>query len=75
MNNIDIKKIAEKLAEKFNHKAEKFDLYYRDYDDKVELIGFVPDPTVDMKDFIGREILFPKRWITLEVLESDMEIA
>ena len=55
-------------------KAYKYDLFYRDYDDKVELIGLVDDPTYDMKDFVGREMLFPKRWLTLDVYDSKMEI-
>jgi hypothetical protein len=55
-------------------KAYKYDLFYRDYDDMVELIGLVDDPNYDMKDFVGREMLFPKRWLTLEVFESTMEV-
>lgn len=56
-------------------KAYKYDLVYRDYDDMVELIGLVDDPTYNMKDFEGREMLFPKRWLTLDVYDSKMEIA
>ena len=55
-------------------KAYKYDLVYRDYDDMVELIGLVDDPTYDMKDFVGREMLFPKRWLTLDVYDFKMEI-
>lgn len=55
-------------------KAYKYDLFYREYDDMVELIGLVDDPTYDMKDFVGREMLFPKRWLTLDVYDSKMEI-
>lgn len=51
-------------------KAEKYDLAHRDYDNMVEVIGFVPDPNYDIKDFVGREMLFPKRWITLGVFSS-----
>ena len=55
-------------------KAYKYDLVYREFDDMVELIGLVDDPTYDMKDFQGREMLFPKRWLTLDVYDSNMEI-
>ena len=55
-------------------KAYKYDLVHREFDDMVELIGLVDDPTYDMKDFVGREMLFPKRWLTLDVYDSKMEI-
>jgi len=55
-------------------KVYKFDLFYREFDDMVELVGLVDDPTYDMKDFEGREMLFPKRWLTLDVFDSKMEI-
>lgn len=55
-------------------KADKYDLSLREYDNKVELIGLVQDPTYDMKDFEGREMLFPKRWVTLDVLDYDTKV-
>lgn len=55
-------------------KAEKYDLVYRDYDDMVEVIGWMQDPNYDMKDFQGREMLFPKRWVTIGVLPSETEV-
>ena len=55
-------------------KAYKYDLFYREYDDMVELIGLVDDPTYDMKDFVGREMLFPKRWLTLDVYDSKKKV-
>jgi hypothetical protein len=54
--------------------AEKYDLFYRDFDDKIELIGYIPDPTYDMKQFEGREMLFPKRWVTIDVLNYNTPI-
>lgn len=54
--------------------AEAYDAVLRDFDDSVEVIGYVPDPTYDMKDFVGREMLFPKRWVTLGVLPADTQI-
>lgn len=70
-----IQEIAKKLAiENKLFRAEKYDLFYRDFDNMVEVIGFVPDPTYDMKDFVGKEMLFPKRWITLGVFDAETQV-
>ena len=67
--------LAKKIAVQKNlMKADKYDLSLREYDDKIELIGLVQDPTYDMKDFEGREMLFPKRWVTLDVLDYDTKV-
>ena len=72
---MNIREIAKKIAtEKNLPKASKYDLFLRDFDDKVELIGMVDDPTYDMKDFVGREMLFPRKWVTLDVLETNMKV-
>jgi hypothetical protein len=55
-------------------KAYKYDLYHREYDNMIELVGLVDDPTYDMKDFVGREMLFPKRWLTLDVYDFKKEM-
>ncbi len=72
---MNIREIAKKIANDKNLKAYKYDLTLREFDNKVELIGLVDDPTYDMKDFVGREMLFPRKWVTLDVLESDMEVS
>jgi hypothetical protein len=46
----------------------------REFDNKVELIGLVDDPTYDIADFSGREMLFPKKWVTLDVLEPTTKV-
>ena len=67
--------LAKKLATQHNMiSAEKYDLVYRDYDDMVEVIGWVQDPNYDMSDFQGREMLFPKRWLTLGVLPASTQV-
>lgn len=71
---MNIRELAKKLASQSSIKAEKYDLYLREYDNMVELIGLVPDPNYDMKDFIGKEMLFPKRWVTLEVFDAEMAV-
>jgi hypothetical protein len=72
---MNITELAKKLAQENKFfRAEKYDLVMRDYDNKVELIGWVPDPNYEMKEFEGREMLFPKRWVTLGVFDADMEI-
>lgn len=68
--------LAKKIAVDNNLiKADKYDLSLREFDNKVELIGLVRDPNYDMKDFEGREMLFPKRWVTLGVFDFDMKVA
>jgi len=75
-NNMNIREIAKKIAtEKNLPKAYKYDLFLRDFDNKVELVGLVDDPTYDMKDFVGKEMLFPRKWVTLKVLDADMKVA
>lgn len=70
----DIKKLAEQLAKENGLKAYEYDLALRDIDNSVELIGLVNDPTVSMDEFIGREMLFPKRWLTLKVFDAEYEV-
>ncbi len=61
---MEIKEIAKSFAIKNKlPRAESYDM--------VEVIGYVPDPTYDMRDFVGREMLFPKRWVTLSVVPAD----
>lgn len=50
------------------HRALKYDLYLREYDNKVEVLGLVDDPTLNVSDFKGKESMFPKKWVTLDVL-------
>ena len=73
----NITKVAKQLAETNPKlaKAYKYDLVLRDFDNKVELIGLVDDPTYDIADFRGREMLFPKKWVTLDVYEPTTEVA
>ena len=73
---MNIRELAKKMA--VEHKlprADKYDLYLREFDNKVELIGLVQDPTLNMNDFRGREMLFPKRWVTLAVYEASYKVA
>lgn len=73
---MNIQEKAKQIAIKNNMpRAEKYDMMYRSYDDMVEILGYVQDPTYDMKDFEGREMLFPKRWITIGIVEADQEVA
>ena len=70
------REIAKKLA--IEHKmprAEKYDLFLRELDDMVEVVGWMQDPNYDMKDFQGREMLFPKRWVTIGVLPAETKVS
>jgi len=67
--------IAKKMAIEYSlPRAERYDLVNREFDKSVELIGFVQDPTKNMNDFRGREMLFPKRWVTLGVFQQTSQM-
>ena len=69
---MNFRELAKRLAvENKMPRAEKYDMMFRDFDNQVEVIGWMQDPTYDMKDFQGREMLFPKRWITIGVLPAE----
>ena len=73
---MNIRELAKKMA--VEHKlprADKYDLFLREFDNKVELIGLIQDPTLNMNDFRGREMLFPKRWVTLAVYDASYKVA
>jgi hypothetical protein len=72
---MNTREIAKKLA--IEHKmprAERYDLFLREFDDVVEVIGWMQDPTYDMRDFQGREMLFPKRWVTIGVVPAETKV-
>ena len=72
---MNIRELAKKMAvERKLPRADKYDLFLREFDNKVELIGLVQDPTLDMNDFRGREMLFPKRWVTLAVFHPSEKV-
>jgi len=73
---MNIRELAKKMA--FEHKlprAEKYDLFLREFDNMVEVVGWMQDPNYDMKDFQGREMLFPKRWVTIGVLPAETKVS
>jgi hypothetical protein len=72
---MNIREVAKRVAvENKLPKAERYDLFYREFDDMVEVLGWVQDPNYDMRDFQNREMLFPKRWVTIGVLPSETEV-
>jgi hypothetical protein len=40
----------------------------------VEILGWVQDPSADMNDYRGREMLFPKRWVTIGVVPAETKV-
>lgn len=69
---MNTQEIAKSLAIKHKFpRADRYDMALRDYDNMVEILGWVQDPTQNMKDFEGREMLFPKRWVTIGVLPAN----
>lgn len=74
-DNMNIRELAKKLAVEFKlPRADRYDLFLREFDNMVEVLGWVQDPTADMNDYRGREMLFPKRWVTIGVLPAEMRV-
>lgn len=72
---MNTQEIAKKLAVQFKlPRADRYDLFLREFDNCVEVVGWVQDPNYDMRDFQGREMLFPKRWVTIGVLDADTKV-
>ena len=72
---MNIRDLAKRIA--VEHKlprADRYDLYLRSFDNKVEVLGWMHDPSADMNDYRGREMLFPKRWVTIGVLPADTKV-
>jgi hypothetical protein len=68
---MNIRELAKKLAVEYKlPRADRYDLHLRDFDSMVEVLGWVQDPSADMNDYRGREMLFPKRWVTIGVLPA-----
>ena len=73
--NMNIREIAKRVAIEYRlPRADRYDLYLRQYDNMVEVLGWMQDPSADMNDYRGREMLFPKRWITIGVLHGDTRV-
>jgi hypothetical protein len=72
---MNIREIAKKLAIEYRlPRADRYDLYLRDFDGMVEVLGWMQDPTANMNDYRGREMLFPKRWVTIGVLPGETRV-
>jgi hypothetical protein len=72
---MNIRDLAKRLAiENRLPRADRYDLFLREFDNKVEVVGWVQDPTADMRNYVGREMLFPKRWVTLGIFDGEMRI-
>ena len=69
---MNLRELAKRLAiENKIPRAERYDMALREFDNMVEIVGWVQDPNYDMNDFRGREMLFPKRWVTIGVLPAE----
>ena len=72
---MNIREVAKKIAIDYRlPKADRYDLYLRNFDNMVEVLGWVQDPSADMNDYRGREMLFPKRWVTIGVFPAETRI-
>jgi len=72
---MNIREIAKRIAVEFKlPRADRYDIYLRNFDGMVEVLGWMQDPTADMNDYRGREMLFPKRWVTIGVISGDTKV-
>lgn len=68
-------KLAKQIAIETNlPRAYKYDLFLREFDNMVEVVGLVDDPTQDMRNYVGREMLYPKKWVTLDVIDANYQV-
>jgi hypothetical protein len=72
--NMNTVKLAQQMAQDAGLKAYKYDLFLREFDNMVELVGLVNDPTLDIGDFDSREMLFPKKWVTLKTFFAEEKV-
>jgi len=73
---MNVQEIAANLIDSAKSKYSGYSItdtsiYFREYDNVFEILGLVSDPTVDPNDFRGREILFPKKWVTLNTISLE----
>lgn len=63
------KQMMQETKSKYSDKYVIYEMstYHREYDNSIEVLAQINDPTYDMSDFQGREMLFPKKWVTLQV--------
>lgn len=72
---MNLRELAKRLAiENKMPRAERYDMALREFDNMVEIVGWVQDPNYDMNDFRGREMLFPKRWVTIGVVPAETRV-
>jgi hypothetical protein len=72
---MNTQEIAKKIAVEYKMpRAERYDLFLRDFDNKVEVLGYVQDPNYSMNEFEGKEMLFPKRWVTIGVVDAEIRV-
>lgn len=72
---MNTRELAKKLAVEYKMpRADRYDLFLREFDNMVEVVGWVQDPNSNMRDFQGRELLFPKRWMTIGVLPAETQV-
>jgi len=72
---MNLSAIAKSIAVKEKMpQAYKYDAYLREFDNQVEILGLVDDPNYDIRDFEGREMMFPKKWVTLGIVDSSYKV-
>jgi hypothetical protein len=72
---MNLRELAKKLVveHKLPH-ADRYELFLREFDNMVEVVGWMQDPTINPREFENREMLIPKRWVTIGVLDGNMGV-
>ena len=74
-DNMNIREIAKRVAIEYRlPRADRYDLYLRQYDNMVEVLGWMRDPNLNFHDYESREMLFPKRWVTIGVIDAEARV-
>lgn len=75
LKDMTIPELAERIAIKKNFpKAEKYNMVYREFDNMIEVIGYLEDPGYDLSDLGPNVNWTPKSWLTIGVIPASMEI-
>lgn len=72
---MNLREVAKRLVNEYKMPhADRYELFLREFDNKVEVLGWMQDPTIDAHKFNGREMLIPKRWVTIGVVDAGVRV-
>ncbi len=64
--------IAKRVADYYNMpSADKYKISYRDFDNVIEILGLVDDPSCNVTEYESEHIPVPKMWLTLGTFSAN----